>query len=126
MGGVKIMTITLNSTGIIFNSGNFKSTGSNFGTGGQTWQSVSRALDTTYTNSTGRPILVVFTVRGNANSNSYADFYVDAIIQGSSGSGSATRDGVDSPICCIVPNGSTYTCNVGTGSPSLQLAYEFR
>ena len=92
------MAITLNSTALIFNSGNFKSTGTNFGTGGQTWQSVARSLGTTYTNSTGRPILVLFTVRGNASSNSFANFYVDGIMVGSAGSPSATRDGVDSPI----------------------------
>jgi hypothetical protein len=119
------MAITATSTGITFNSGNSKTTGAAFGTG-QTWQSVSRGLNTTYTNSTGRPILVVFTVRGNNNSNSFVNFYVDAIYQGSAGSNSATRDGVDSPICCVVPNGSTYHCDVGTGSPSMQLTYEFR
>ena len=121
------MAITLNATGIIFNSGNFKSTGTNFGTGGQTWQSVARSLGTTYTNSTGRPILVLFTVRGNASSNSFVNFYVNGtIMTGSAGSSSATRDGVDSPIACIVPNGSTYACNTQTGSPSMQLSYEFR
>lgn len=119
------MAITANATGIIFNSGNFKSTGIAFGTG-QTWQSVARGLNTSYTNSTTRPILVIFTVRGNNNSNSYVRFYVDGVEVGAAGSHSGTRDGTDTPICAIVPVNSTYNCNVGTGGPSLQLAYEFR
>ena len=125
------MSITANATGIIFNSGRSKSTSTNqFGVG-QSWQSVSRGLDTTYTNSTSRPILVIFTVRGENNNNSYVRFYVNDGVNGdievgAAGSHSATRDGIDSPICAIVPVGYSYQCVTQVGGPSLQLAYEFR
>jgi len=80
---------------------------------GQTWQSVSRSLGTTYTNSTGRPIQVMVSMRGQGSSACIA--YV----------GSLEIARANSPDCCgvpqyptvpfsfIVPAGETYRC---TGS----------
>lgn len=77
---------------------------------GQTWQSVSRSLGTTYTNSTGKPIMVATSIR--ANSGSYARAYVDGV----NILASTTIDccGVPQisyfPFTFVVPAGSTYYC----------------
>jgi len=64
-------------TGTLSASGGFTgnaATASNVLGNGQTWQDVtaSRALSTTYTNSTGRSIEVFITIRGTANSAIYS------------------------------------------------------
>jgi len=77
----------------------------------QTWQSPSRALNTTYTNSTGKPIMVNASVRCSGASV-LARAFVGAVEVARS----------YSPDCCgvpqnnyftlsfIVPNGATYYC----------------
>jgi hypothetical protein len=80
---------------------------------GQTWQSPARALNTTYTNSTGKPIMVSCSVRGGGALVNAATAVVDGvtILQ------SYTIDccGVPQisyfPFSFIVPNGSTYSIN---------------
>ena len=76
----------------------------------QTWQAVSRSLGTTYTNSTGRPIQVMVSMRGQGAGAAIA--YV----------GSLEIARANSPDCCgvaqyptvpfsfIVPAGDTYRC----------------
>ena len=76
----------------------------------QTWQAVSRSLGTTYTNSTGRPIQVMVSMRGQGAGAAIA--YVNGL--------EIAR--ANSPDCCgvaqyptvpfsfIVPNGNTYLC----------------
>jgi hypothetical protein len=54
------MAVDINgTTGLTFNNGSAQDVGG-VGTGGQIWQNVasSRALNTSYTNSTGKPIMV--------------------------------------------------------------------
>ena len=77
---------------------------------GQTWQAVTRSLSTTYTNSTGKPIMVATSIRGS--SGSYARAYVDGV----NILASTTIDccGVPQisyfPFTFVVPDGSTYYC----------------
>lgn len=74
----------------------------------QTWQNVtsSRASGTTYTNSTGRPIMVLVTT--NNNSNTVCNV-----------AGTQITNGGNSPsytnATFIVPNGSTYSVTAGSG-----------
>ena len=68
---------------------------------GQTWQSVSRSPGTTYTNSTGKPIMV------NVFSSLGANIYVDGVLAADGGGGS----GDQVTISAIVPNGSSYVIN---------------
>lgn len=75
---------------------------------GQTWQDVtgSRAPNTTYTNSTGKPILVWvgFTVVAGGT--------ISYLINGVTIAYSASIDVGDIlPVSFIVPNGATYRCN---------------
>jgi len=74
---------------------------------GQTWQNVtgSRALGSTYTNSTGKSIYVSVTGVGTASTGIYLGIYVDGAYIGTAGtfgSGAYCNGNV------IVPNGSTY------------------
>ena len=82
---------------------------------GQTWQAPTRVLGTTYTNSTGKPIMVSCSVRGGDTVGT-ATAVVDAITVCSSTTTSCC--GVPQisffPFSFIVPNGSTYRVT-GTG-----------
>ena len=83
---------------------------------GQTWQTVtgSRALSTTYYNTTGKPIFVIVGPAGNINQT------ITLTVNGISaysmpGSGS----GIGMPAAVIVPAGASYSCTFSTGSLSL-------
>jgi len=83
---------------------------------GQTWQNPSRALNTQYTNSTGKPIMVTCSVRAQSSSNQ-----ATAIVDGVTILNSYTIDccGVPQisyfPLSFIVPAGSTYQINGNSG-----------
>lgn len=86
-----------------------------FGAGGQSWQDVtgSRAIGTTYTNSTGRPIVVCVSAKGYAQST-----LIIATVQGF-----AFRIGADShPYdtyaagSVVVPIGATYSIIIIEGN----------
>lgn len=86
---------------------------------GQTWQDVksSRALSTTYTNSTGRPIFVSVTVVwGNASAT--LTLTVDGIVVQKFANNPDSSD-LSMAVSAVVPNGSTYsvaqTSNVTAG-----------
>jgi hypothetical protein len=75
---------------------------------GQTWQNVkaSRAIGTTYTNSTGKPIFVSIAI-GCTNSTAY--FYINGItVAGGTG---VTGYSMVNFIGGIVPTGDTYSCS---------------
>lgn len=83
---------------------------------GQTWQDVkaSRAANTTYTNTTGRPIQVAiqYTVTNGAST---------ALVNGLTiGRIGITTSTIDGSISFIVPNGSTYSFSA-TASNWLEL-----
>lgn len=90
----------------------------------QTWQDMtaSRVSGVTYTNSTGKPIVVIFGGSGfSATGRGY--MYVDGRLVGDvpsvSGIAYAPR------MQAIVPNGSTYSCTQGQMSSPL-ICYELR
>jgi len=78
----------------------------------QTWQSVigSRSSGTTYTNSTGKPIMV--SIQGSGSGSSGTIYVSSVLISGWSNNGNNTNW----PTTFIVPNGSTYVCNITAGS----------
>lgn len=83
---------------------------------GQTWQNVtaSRAKGVTYTNTTGKPIMVDISTYVYADSGVY--FIINGVNQGVivSQSGAA---GVGGSMALIVPNGNTYSTS-GEGAVS--------
>jgi hypothetical protein len=79
----------------------------------QTWTNVagSRAYGTTYTNSTGRSIVITVTATGAANNNVAIYISGTQINAGGSGGGAIVYDSVSA----VVPNGVTYRAQ-GTGA----------
>ena len=73
---------------------------------GQTWQDVtiSRASGVTYTNSTGKPIVIAITTVATGGS----DILINGVLI-CSASSSNTSSGIYNS--AIVPNGATYKCN---------------
>jgi|GEM_PF-6160742 len=91
----------------------------------QTWQTPSRAMNTTYTNSTGRPIQVVASIYHPAvgQSRFEIDGIVCARILVNSDSGSARLVSIYS---LIIPNGSTYRIVQENNSPTINTWAELR
>lgn len=97
---------------------------------GQTWQDVttSRVLGTTYSNTTGKPIMVSATVQGIGAGTTTATGYVNGVKACTSwasysSSGVATGSNVE----FIVPNGTTYYVSQdGSSSTSLSNWAELR
>jgi hypothetical protein len=83
----------------------------------QTWTDVTstRALSTTYTNSTGKPIQVSVTVNGSGNStpaSPASTFLIGGVVVGKIWSSSSSQAG--SPYTHIIPNGVTYSATGNT------------
>jgi hypothetical protein len=89
----------------------------------QTWQSVSRAIGTTYTNSTGKPIMVALTVTCNA-----AQTVQGLTINGVTVYAGAvqTTAGYAAGFALIVPNGATYVTATNGGALTLVTWNELR
>lgn len=103
------MAVTVNGlTGLTFNNGSTQDVGG-VGTGSQTWQNVSasRATGTTYTNTTGKPILV--SVFGSSVTNSGFYLIVDGVTVSWTGWFSLAGGQVTGTTTAVVPNGSTYS-----------------
>lgn len=86
---------------------------------GQTWTDVtgSRALATTYTNSTGRPIMVSATITGTGAGVSSAILTVAGVIvmqAVTTESNGTSWNGVGTPFQAIVPDGATYSISNNT------------
>ena len=82
----------------------------------QTWTNVtsSRALGTTYTNNTGKPIQVMITGLGTPGGG-ILSFSINGTIIGYSGTGSLASGSSYPSFNVIIPDGDTYTCsNQGT------------
>jgi len=86
----------------------------------QTWQGVtaSRVVETTYTNSTGKPIMISVNV-GNASTSVKGSFSVTVNgVQIANNYVSTEENGVwgnvINTICAIVPNGHTYSFSVSS------------
>lgn len=80
---------------------------------GQTWQNLtaSRALSTTYTNSTAKPIMVSVRCTQN-NSLVVTTIVVDSVEVAWNSANGAGSNGLG--VCTIVPAGSTYAVSNGT------------
>ena len=91
----------------------------------QTWQNVggSRAYNTNYTNSTGKPIMVSVTAHTSSNYASYVA-YVDGVNAGQSGAGAATF--YPGALTFIVPAGSVYQINTSGTSFTTDMWTELR
>jgi len=79
---------------------------------GQTWQDVtaSRALNTTYTNTTGRPIMISIYCAGQPNHCEW-ELLVDGVQLGHQGVVSVASAAMRATMSAIVPAGSTYRAN---------------
>ena len=93
---------------------------------GQTWQNVasSRALATTYTNSTGRPIQVSASIVHNS-SGGVSNFLVDGNIVAVFAN-NMTGTNIVTPYTIIVPAGSTYRINQTVATISIFSWWELR
>ena len=121
------MSVSINGlSGLTFNNGSTQDVGG-VGTGAQTWQSLigSRSSGVTYTNSTGKPIMVnAHGLTGGAG-NAGLQGYVDGLLIASNVpyANSANYGGF---VSMIVPNGSNYSVYWGGSSGSLTLWAELR
>jgi microcompartment protein CcmK/EutM len=99
--------------------------GAGLGGTNQTWQDVtsSRTLSTTYTNSTGKPIMVA--VRGAGSQAGDLVMFINGFILARQCvySAGATQDGT---VYGIIPNGSTYSVVLSIGSISYLAWCELR
>jgi hypothetical protein len=85
---------------------------------GQTWQNVtgSRSAGTTYTNSTGKPIVASISV-SRTSDVARVDLYVDSILVASAWTGSSSIE-QRAFVTTVIPNGSTYSISGLSGSLS--------
>jgi hypothetical protein len=92
---------------------------------GQTWQNVtaSRAVNTTYTNTTGRPITVTVSLGIVAGGATVNWFYVDGAIIQHIQETSSTSWSVST---FIVPSGSTYKHQYQSVAPTIRIWSELR
>ena len=105
------MSVSINGTsGITFNNASTQDVGG-VGTGSQAWSVVtgSRVLGTTYTNSTGKPIMVFVYTSGGGGSGS-----LTVTINGTSTLSAYYSSYALAGISFIVTNGSTYSASGGT------------
>lgn len=85
---------------------------------GQTWQDATllpggRALGTTYTNNTGKPIQVMITGLGTPGGGALS-FSINSIVIGRAGTAAVSSGSSYPSFNVIVPNGATYTCSVAS------------
>lgn len=82
---------------------------------GQTWQNVagSRAVATTYYNTTGKPISVGVTAQ-SATANTYSNLTINGVIVCQTSQASGVSGG---PLFGVVPVGGSYSVNIAGGSP---------
>jgi hypothetical protein len=98
--------------------------GAGLGGSNQTWQNVgsNRALGTTYTNSTGKPILVVVMCGGTQSADLMLSIDGSIFIHQCVYANSAQAGTVYG----IIPNGSTYSASISAGSATGLLWRELR
>ena len=89
---------------------------------GQTWQTVTRAVGTTYTNSTGKPIMVAYTASCSLG-NSVQGLTINGTAVYSTG---LSVNGFPIGVSLIVPNGATYVTLTNSGTLTLITWVELR
>lgn len=84
----------------------------------QTWQNViaSRALGTTYYNTTGRPILVSASIIGAVSSSCIVGLTVNGVTASSNGAGGIANAASVPGVNAIVPPGGSYSVSANSGS----------
>jgi hypothetical protein len=87
---------------------------------GQTWQAVTRTQGVTYTNSTGRPIMLIIGI--TAGSGAFLQLTIDGVA-GIGYVSNATTSTFNLSTFAIIPNGSTYSQSGNTATSS---AFELR
>lgn len=112
----KIPVVTVNAQGQVTSASEATVVNNSIGVG-QTWQDVkaSRSSGVTYTNNTGRPIMVSVSQQ---SPNGNAQFYINGVIVGQVG-GDLNNGQVFS---FIIPDQNTYKCN----SPIIDYWWELR
>ena len=118
-------TAGLTATNPVITSGSLTfadaSTQSSAGIGySQTWQNEtsSRALSTTYTNSTGKPIQVIASCNNSGGGTGFALYlYINGNIVSANGAGVFSGESYfELNVSGIVPNGATYQVVMGSGA----------
>ena len=97
---------------------NISGTSNSFNAGvgvNQTWQSVTRLNGTTYTNSTGKPIMLHVVVAINAAGN------FTMVVGGVTFPTVTNPSGTSSSFSVIIPNGSTYSYTGTAGNSFTEL-----
>lgn len=92
---------------------------------GQTWQSVTRTENTTYTNSTGKPIVLMVTY--TASTPGQRPSFTVGGVSGLLSDGGVGTSGNFAGGSIIIPTGATYSwANAGGGSATSVVAQELR
>jgi len=114
------MPITVGGTEITFNDGTTQNTAA---PAWGTWQNVvgSRAVGTTYTNSTGRPIQISIGVQLGPNATGYLVINGNQVNRGSNPFGDRSINVTQ--FFAIIPNGNTYSV---TGFNGITFWWELR
>lgn len=76
---------------------------------GQTWQTPSRSAGVTYTNTTGKPILIIISGQVNASNTQYTYIFVNSVQVAYAFGGGGAAAYYALPYSVIVPPGSTYS-----------------
>lgn len=112
------MAVTVNGlNGLTFNNGSTQNVGA-VGTG-QTWQNVasSRTTNTSYTNSTGKPILVNISAFLSGVSQATVQLLVDNVTVAQNAQNTAGGNtGMGATLTAIVPNGVAYQVTSSGGT----------
>jgi len=106
--------------------------GALLGVGGQgyAWvdETANRVVGTTYTNTTGKPIVVSVSCANNANDSSHNafKFEVDGIREGVARIESTNTSFTDATLIALVPSGSTYTVSIALGTANITVWLELK
>jgi hypothetical protein len=102
------------TTGLTFNNGSAQDVGG-VGTGGQTWQNVTatRTNGVTYTNTTGKPIMVAITATV-LNTGSWYAYVSGVLVVYNNGSGATSNAPMTTTF--IVPNGANYSLTLSAST----------
>ena len=93
---------------------------------GQTWQDItsSRVLGTAYTNTTGKPIALIFSCSSVNTVGAYFRFYVNGLL--AYGSQVPVSGYSPSSYTCVIPNNSTYKIEISAGTTTNPIWLELR
>lgn len=108
------MAVKVNgTTGVVFPDNTTQASAGTAFASNQTWQAVTRSVGVTYTNSTGKPIVV--SIGRYGGDGSVTTIYVNGNVAGSA---TVDRYGGSEQMVTVVPNGSTYQVNNNYGTHS--------